>query len=476
MNELSDSKLISILSVLTRSEWRIFGRFIHTGMGGPVGRSEQLFRFLSAYYPRFKFGTLSKENLFSAIFPNEPYEDKKLRYAMTDLYRQACSYLAFCSMQENITIADIHLQEILAKRGADKAYLSHYKSDENNDISDAAQNADFYFNRYRESFIYLNHYLPRKQRSGLNPVGVAANYLDVFYIAQKLQLLCEMINAKNVMAVNYNFFMQDEIIRQLKGGAFANIPVIAIYFRILMTLIEPDNETHFEELRKLLELKSTGFEKSELSEMYQYLMNYCIRRINLGNTAYVTVLFEIYMIVLERKIIYNNGFISQWDFKNIVAIGIRAEKYEWVHEFIENSKSELAEHERANAYTYNLAYYFFGTGSYKKAIASLQQVEFTDLYYQLDTRAILLKCYFELDDEETLLYHLAAFRIFLSRNKLISDYQRTTYRNLIRFTNQLVRNSNNQKKIQSVLREIDEVKQVADIGWLRRKVNEKIQN
>ena len=389
---------------------------------------------------------------------------------MTDLYRQACSFLSYRSLSEQNLLSNSLLQETLAKRNADKAYLSHYMPDAQSSTSDAVFDANYYYFRFRDTYNYMNHYLSRQKRSGYHPVGDAAQNLDRYYIAQKLQLLCEMVNVRNVMSVQYDFFMQDEIIKNLKAGAFADVPLISIYFRILMTLSEPDDESHFYELRILLRDKTSGFSSSEVFDMFQYLMNYCIRKINLGNTGYVNTLFEIYQLVLERKIIYRERYLSQWDFKNIVVIGLRAIKNDWVKEFIEKYKNDLPENERANAHTYNLAYYYFGTGNYHKAISMLQKVEFTDLYYQLDTRAILLKCYYELDDEETLLYHLAAFRIFLSRNKLVSDYQRTLYRNLIRYTTKLTRIINNKKQLEVLLKNIEKEKQVADLGWLKAKI------
>jgi hypothetical protein len=154
----------------------------------------------------------------------------------------------------------------------------------------------------------------------------------------------------------------------------------------------------------------------------------------------------------------------------MVVIGIRAGEQDWVLNFIEKYKEDLPALEKENAYVYNLAYYNFSRGDYRQTLTLLQQVEFTDLYYQLDMRAILLKCYFEMDDQEAFFYHIAAFRIFLSRNKLVSDYQRTIYRNMIKYATRLVRASGDLPKMQLLQNEINEVKQIADLNWLRKKV------
>jgi hypothetical protein len=208
--------------------------------------------------------------------------------------------------------------------------------------------------------------------------------------------------------------------------------------------------------------------------MYQYLMNYCIKKINQGNTGYVYTLFGVYKTVLSEKIIFTDGVLSQWDYKNIVVIGIRSGEHDWVQQFIENYIGSLREGEQENAYTYNLAYLQFSKGAFRKTLSLLRQMEFTDIYYQLDMRAIVLKCYYEMDDEETLLYHAAAFRVFINRNKLISDYQRTIYRNLIRFTTAMVKARGNRVRMEQLFEEVNAVRQIADINWLKKSIEEEL--
>lgn len=96
------------------------------------------------------------------------------------------------------------------------------------------------------------------------------------------------------------------------------------------------------------------------------------------------------------------------------------------------------------------------------------------MYYQLDVRAILLKAYYSLGDEETFYYHASAFRSFLSRNGLVSEYQRKIYRNFVRYVVRLMRDSGNAKKLNQLLEEVREVRQIADFRWLEEKVFEEL--
>ena len=464
MNEIYNSKLATLLSSFTRTEWRDFRRFLEMAISGPVGKSLDLYDILSRHHPDFSSPELIRSVVFDKLFKGQRFEDKKVRYAMTDLFRQAGNFLKIKSLEGNILLSHQLLSSELAKRGADKPFLAMYNEDAISEVRDA----DYYYFRYREDFDYLNLYHPRQKRTVQNPIASVAKNLDVFFVARKLQLLCEIVNVKNVMSVEYDFIFKDQIIEVINNGAFADVPVITIYYRILMTLTEPENVTHFNALSELLKTKGKLFEKHELRDMYQYLMNYCIKKINQGDGDYVKKLFETYKIILGNKVLFTGEHLSQWDYKNIVVIGLRAGQTDWVKQFTDEHKGSLLPSESENAYVYNLAYYYFHISDYRKSISLLQQVDFTDLYYQLDMRAILLKCYFEMDDQETFFYHASAFRMFLSRNKLVSDYQRTIYRNMIKYTSKIMKSDGNKDRLKKLLEEINDVKQIADLNWIRK--------
>ena len=116
----------------------------------------------------------------------------------------------------------------------------------------------------------------------------------------------------------------------------------------------------------------------------------------------------------------------------------------------------------------------FIDNDFRKAIRKLQEVELNDVFYQLDARVILLKCFYELDDTDSFFYQASAFRLFLLRNRHISDYQKNIYRNLIKFLTAIVRSSYSRTKLLKIQSEIEQEKNVADLNWLRTKVNEAI--
>ncbi|MEO5572111.1 MAG: hypothetical protein ABIT08_12395, partial [Bacteroidia bacterium] len=189
-----------------------------------------------------------------------------------------------------------------------------------------------------------------------------------------------------------------------------------------------------------------------------------------GNSDYIRRLFEIDKTMLANKPLMYHEYLSQFEFKNIVSISLRLNENGWCRNFISKYINYLKPEERKNALTYNSAYLNFMNGDFKNAIRKLREVEFTDVVYQLDSRVVLLKCYYELDDIETFFYHASAFRIFLLRNRNISDYQRTINRNLIKFLTKIVRAGTSKTKLTQLKKEISTEKNVADLKWLEEKV------
>lgn len=207
--------------------------------------------------------------------------------------------------------------------------------------------------------------------------------------------------------------------------------------------------------------------------MYAYAQNYCIKRINSGNQDYLQELFGLYKTTLDRKIVFDGKYISPWTYKNIVGVALRVEEYNWVEKFIHEYKEYVSPELRENAFAFNLASFYFNKGKFDKALELLRNVEFTDIVYSLDSKAMLLRIYYELKEMEPLWSLLDSFQVYLRRNKLVSDSQKAIYMNLIQFVKEATRIRKGDKDAVNKLKDkIEKIKQVAYSQWLKKKVEE----
>jgi len=469
---LRNSKLLESLSSLNNGEWTAFAHFIN-GPSCQFNSKLPLFLDTLGQHRDDKFlALIANETKQKSLIRQIGIKKSQLNYLLSDMWTAFLQFRVAESAGEEVVTKNYLIHKSLASNPGSKGYRH-----ELNDMLKKRQmtgDSDFYKTRYLIESTHLEQVVSKGGRGEENNISEVVRFLDLFYLTKKLQLMCEQQNLHNILSTTTHSFLEAEIIESIANGIHDNVPAIQIYYRVYKTLTESENESHFYELGKLLDKHGALFLDSELRDLYQYLMNYCIKKINIGEAKWISQLFNTYKKLLESKIIFMDGNLSPWDFKNIVVVGLRSGEESWVMDFIENSSKFITASERDNAYNFNIAYYFFYTGEHRKAISLISKVEFTDLYYQLDSRAILLKCFYEMGDIDGLLYFMPSFRMFLRRNKLVSEYQRKIYSNLVKYTNKLVRYDSDIKKLKELKSSIEQTKQIADYQWLVVKIDQLI--
>ena len=462
------SKTIEILKTFSPREWNDCRNYMSSTYLNENKNLLQLFDLLKKFQPDFDNEQLNKQQLYSELFTHKKYNDQKMRHLLSDLTIKLEDYLAYISFYTDKQLQhQLKLKE-LAKRDCEKSYSNKFK----NQSASPFLNTEYYWNNYNQQFNHLNNWLGKRKRSDTNAIEVISSHLDKFYVARKLQLTCETINARKLLSKDEKKLNLKLLIDYLKSTRYKDAPFILVYQSILQILLDKQPKKQFEVLGSLLAQHEKDFSLEDLREMYQYAMNFCIRWINQGEEEYLRALFEIYKIILANRVIFLEGYLSQWDYKNLVTLSLRLSESNWTIRFINDYAKHLRAAERENAFTYNLAYFHFHKKQYAKTLSLFQKVTFTDVVYQLDVRSILLKIYFEDGEEETFFYHAAAFKAFLHRNKQIATAQQELYKNLIRYTIKLLRAGTNRTELLLIKKEIDANPKVADIKWLKEKVEE----
>ncbi|MBS1618521.1 MAG: hypothetical protein JST76_08385, partial [Bacteroidetes bacterium] len=206
-------------------------------------------------------------------------------------------------------------------------------------------------------------------------------------------------------------------------------------------------------------------------EIFAFALNYCIRKINKGQQFYQAEIFQLYKDALQRSLMMENGVMTPWDYKNIVTIGLRNKEYDWTENFIESYIDKLTKSEQQNAYTFNKARYYFAIAKYDKVLELLQNVEYNDIFYLLDSKTTLMKTYYELGEYQPLQSLKESFRILLRRKKVISEQNQSNYGNFARFAMKLYRaDPKNKVKLSGLRKSIESTANIADKTWIMEKL------
>lgn len=470
---LPKSKLISILRTLSNKELKRFEEFIVSPFFNKNTNVITLFNLVKKFHPEYEEDKVSAEKIYVKIFPKEKFDEQKLRYVMTDLTKLLEEFLSFMEYDKNEVNKRRLLLNLYDQRKLDKYFQATLDVAKDLLKKQPYRDVNYYFNQHLlEENGYL-HSLSRDSRTLEDSLQQAVDDLDMYYLSNKLRFCCVIFNREDILQVKYNNILLDEILSFLSKNNFDNVPAISIYYQILMTFREREHPEHYQKLKELLEAHIDKFPLPEAKDMYVFALNYCIKKLNSGKLEYLHELFSLYKILIEKEIIFENEELAPSDFKNIVTVGLRTGQVEWTEKFIHNYKNRIPSELRENTYLYNLAFLHYYKKEFSKALKLLQTVDFNDIYYNLDAKSLLLKTYYELDEEEPFFSLVDAFSTYLKRNKLISDYQRTVYLNFVKYAKKLMHiKIGGRVSLQEVKDELKELKQVASLQWLLEKAEE----
>ncbi|MEM7106310.1 MAG: hypothetical protein AAF502_24485 [Bacteroidota bacterium] len=468
---MENSKLLILFQNLSARELIAFDRFVRSPYFNEHPRMVKIFEILWEFRQNDAFDTFSKMDIFNAVFGALPYDDGKFRHLMSDLLKLIEEFLVIHHFRKDKSGFQLNLLERYNERGLNKHFKGTKILTERYLGEEGVKDARYYFRHFRtESELYL-HFVAQRKRDFAESLEKSGLYLDTFYIAEKLRICCVMLNNESILGSEYQIPMFEEVLVHLNQNTYEDVPAIKIYYAILNTFLDEQNqELHFLEAWDLLKQYSQQFTKIEAYDMHIYVLNFCIRRINQSGD-YLRMSLDIYQSMIEKGIIVRRDFLSPWTFKNIIVIGLRLGEIEWVGEFMQAFKDQIVPEYRENAYVYNLAYFNFYQKNYDKVLELLQKVEYDDVFYNLDSKALLLKSYYELGEFEALYSLMDSFRVFLRRKKNISERHKRNFSNLIRFTRKATRILPGQKKrASSLLEQINATEQIADKAWVKEKI------
>ncbi|MEM0996933.1 MAG: hypothetical protein AAGN35_07635 [Bacteroidota bacterium] len=461
---MEGSKLVQLLRSLDYRERARLKKFVVSPFFNENEEVARLLALLMTVVPA------SREAAWRELFPERPFADLRMRHLMSDLMRLTERFLAVCEAERRPVQMQLHLLRALGRRPAPRLYEFVWRKADRKrgkfPLGSEALLEQFQLQAEYDSFLEN-----RANRSGITNLQRTIDDLDTFYLFSKLKYTCNVLNNQRVMDVGGDHSLLDGLLDHLAQSDLSSHPGIAIYYRIYRMLTDPKESAHYFALKALLEAHAANFAPEEARDMYSFALNFCIGKINQGDSEYLREIFGLYRAGLAGQVMLEQGRLSPWDYKNIVVVALRLGEFSWAEQFIRQYKEHIAAEHRANAFTYNLAKLFFYRKEYGEVLKLLQKVEYEDVFYNLDSKVMLLKIYYELAETEALDSLLESFRTYLRRNRLISDPHRTNYLNLIRFVRRLSRlRPNDQARLQQIRADVAQCQQLADANWLWEKL------
>jgi len=479
---MKDTKAYIALESLTVYELNRFGKFIKSPY---FNINENLTTLFNTLYDEIRSSKASKTTLDKAFVWNSLHgkadiDDVRFRKLFSDLLKLIERFLSQEQFDNNPLHRANYLLKAISSKNLEKLYSSSISTARRLSNQQLEKTASYYYYQYQieKNLFSLTSEFEKKAKvksdtSVINISDIAHN-LDIFYLAEKIKYQSSLLEYKNVVTIeNDKILFIDDIIKQIQNMDFESIPPIAIYYQIYLTLVEPENEVHFQKLKELIDIYLIIFPIEEAKGIYESAINYCVKRINTGSQNYLEELFLLYQYGLDHKIMLTKNEISPTSFRNICFIGVRLQKYDWTENFILENQKLLNPKYRNNAVTFNLARVATYRKEFNKVIEYLREVTFDDIVYELSSKALQISAYYELDEIDVLASFLSSFKTFLRRNNKIPERRKNNYLKLVIFTQKLIRLAPHMtKEIKKLEEEIQDSENFSDKKWILEKIRE----
>lgn len=474
---MKDSKLLILLQKMSEKELQNLRDLVISPYFNKKLEVVQLYEYLMQVktdWQSSNYQSVQKEVVFGQIWQSQLYEASALYYLMSHLLALAEQFISIEALKNDQMANYNYLLSYYNAPNLDKhfsASLREARAYQSKQVIDA--------NYYRNEFLLHQHenlYFDKQKKHRFDEsLQQAIDQLDLHYLALKLKYSCEMLNRQKVVLANYELRLINEILHYLDTHPHEDTPAVAIYAAIYRCLSNGNQEQYFEQLKQLLYQHAPKFSPAEQRDMYAYLINYCVRKINQANSRYQHELFLIYKQLLTNELLLDeNKHLSPWTYMNIVTIGIRNQDFAWTDAFIEQYQTQIAPQFRHNAYHYNLAILRFNQKQYSQTIALLHKVVFDDVFYNTEARMLLLRTYYELNEGDAFEALAVSFSVYLHRSKLVAPEKKTRCMQFIKLLQRLHKLLKGDTKALNLLKKkIDTTAGLMNKAWLIEKCEQK---
>ncbi len=433
--KMYNNRLIQLLSTFSKKEMTRFWEFTHSPYFNKHEGVRCLVDYFQKIYPKFTSKNCERNYIHKKLFPKQTHNQKELALLFTYSLRLLEQFLSIEAYKKSSGVQKINTLSALRQKQQYTHYERILQQLEAYLASIPEKDNRFYHLQYQLAAEVNSYYAHRSLHQVDGSIQRKQDNLDAFYLSQKLKDACEMQMRSNILKVQYSSNLLDIIIQEIERDEpqYHSFPAILVYYRIYQMLVR-EEDLFYQAVYPILEEHQHVFTKEELGDIYNYLQHFCLNQYNKGTASYLEEIFRLYKIQLKNDLLLENEILSEWHYKNIVTTAVRLGETAWVYSFIETYKTKLHPDSKTNAYSFNLASYYYSIGSYDEVLELLLKVEYTDNRYTQGVKALLLRTYYDLGEEEALFSLIDSFRQYILRDKNSSDGRKEGFFNLLRFT------------------------------------------
>jgi hypothetical protein len=460
-------RITEILGALDKGDLKKFERFLRTGYFNTNERVYKLFKILKIFYPLFDNPKLTNEYLFKRIYLQKKFNDRTLKYLLSELLHLEEKFLSIANMEDDENEMNKRLIESLIVKKLFSHAHRRLKANDKNFDSNFEISGPGINKRYDNSTAWHQLYFFSGKQDPLFEKRIEqGEYLAFNSIIE----ICHTFQNLTMLKSRYNVELEDNIFfAYLKNldyrGLYKYLNIIEnsfktnkrksalvkafkIYLCFMITFMDEKDEEYFFKMKGMIEKYNRLFSIDELQNLHVMLVNCCeIKRKKINEEKYLKYLYEIMKSALSMKLYsasYKGQYMQVASFDRIFNTSFALKKFSWAKDFINQYKRELPPEYSEDVFHYSTAELLFRKKQFENALESLSKIKgFKYFQHKIKVRNLSLMIYYELKYNEQAFALINSYSRFLTSNKRVRPEQKEAELNFLSLIKELFKASEN---------------------------------
>jgi hypothetical protein len=333
--------------------------------------------------------SLNKKRVFSYIYPGREFDDLRLRHLMTLSVNILENFVSFSVQSDNkfeknialVRYCRLHKTENLSNKYLRKVIREQEKS--------ILHSKNTHYQGYKLSKEIISS--SENENPSKNLKQLFHHHSHIF-ILETLQLAINnfSITEENIEEIPF----LDIILSEIKAGAYKDSPLVKLYYSCFILLNKPLSFKLFRDLKKDILDQKNVIELSEQTELFSFIIGFCIERLDSKKHNYLIELFDLYESGLESGIFLDSRGFNPEIYQDILSTSLALKNHVRAASFVNKHTSLLPKKLQAQFNRYARAMLLYSKGVYKSA-AMLLAADFADIRLKFASGALLLKIHYE---------------------------------------------------------------------------------
>ncbi len=168
---------------------------------------------------------------------------------MSRLLQLAERFVSIWRYEQRGVLPDCVALEYYVESRLDKLYAFAYEKVKSKLARQPLRNSAWYYQQFMLSDLAERHFSAQNLRRYDHHLQEASDDLDTWFLSQKLQYLCAMLDRQKILSTPYRQTFLEAIREHLTRHDYQTTPPVAVYSHLLNALSGTEDKAHFQALK-----------------------------------------------------------------------------------------------------------------------------------------------------------------------------------------------------------------------------------